>query len=132
MFWSLNLQPHRATAPSEAGLPDVDAAWETALAAALTPALASAKPSEAFVAHLGHQLVKAARSEAQEHKVREQRLAIAGVVGGIVSLVGGLVFWLLWRQHHKPQAAATTTPAVPAKSGWTWGFKALSRAHPTH
>ena len=132
MFWSLDLQPHRTAAPSESGLPDVDAAWEAALAAALTPALASAKPSEVFVAQLGRQLVKAARSEAQERKVREQRLAIAGVVGGIVSLVGGLVFWLLWRQHHKPQGAAAPTPAAPAKSGWTWGWKALSRAHPTH
>jgi hypothetical protein len=59
--------------------------------------------------------------------IREQRLRIAGVVGGIVSLVGGLVFWLLWRQHHKPQARAAT----PAKPGWTWGWKPLSRAHPT-
>ncbi len=131
MFWSLDLQPPRASAPSESGQPDVDAAWEAALAAALTPALASAKPSEAFVAHLGHQLVKAARSEAQEHKVREQRLAIAGVVGGVISLVGGLVVWLLWRQYHKPQAAAATTSAAPAKTGWTWGWKSLSRAHPT-
>jgi hypothetical protein len=130
MFWSLDLRAPRASAPPESGLPDVDAAWEAALAAALTPALASAKPSEAFVAHLGHQLVATAQSEAQEHKVREQRLAIAGVVGGIVSLVGGLVFWLLWRQHHKPHAAATA--AAPAKTGWTWGWKSLSRAHPTH
>ncbi len=132
MFWSLNLQPPRASAASESGQPDVDAAWEAAMAAALTPALASAKPSEAFVAHLGHQLVTAARSEAQEHKVREQRWAIAGVVGGVVSLVGGLVVWLLWRQYHKPQAAAATTAAAPAKTGWTWGWKSLSRAHPTH
>jgi hypothetical protein len=129
MFWSLDLRAPRASATSESGLPDVDAAWEAALAAALTPALASAKPSGAFVAHLGHQLVATAKCEAQEHKVREQRLAIAGVVGGIVSLVGGLVFWLLWRQHHKPQATAA---AARAKTGWTWGWKSLSRAHPTH
>jgi hypothetical protein len=124
MFLSLEMQAPRAPARAEFGLND-DAAWETALAAALTPALASAKPSEAFVAHLGRRLTENARREAQEQKLREQRLRVAGAVGGIVSLVGGLVFWLLWRQHHKPQAAAT------AKQGWTWGWKPLSRAHPT-
>jgi len=128
MSWSLDLRTPHASASAESSLPEVDAAWETALAAALTPALASAKPTEAFVAHLGHQLTVAARREAEGQKVREQRLAVAGVVGGIVSLVGGLVFWLLWRQHHlKPQVKA----AAPAKPGWTWGWKTLSRAHPT-
>ena len=127
MFLSHELRAPRAPARAGSSVADIDPAWETALAAALTPALASAKPSEAFVAHLGHQLTEAARSEAQEQKIREQRLRIAGVVGGVVSLVGGLVFWLLWRQHrHKPQVAA------PSKPGWTWGWKPLSRAHPTH
>ena len=127
MFLSLELQAPHKSAQHRSGQADADAAWETALAAALTPALASAKPSEAFVAHLGHQLTAAARREAQGQMIREQRLRIAGVVGGIVSLVGGLVFWLLWRQHHKPQARA----ARPAKPGWTWEWKPLSRAHPT-
>ena len=125
MFLSLEMQSPRAPARDEFGLTD-EAAWEAALASALTPALASAKPSEAFIAHLGRQLTETARREAQEQAIREQRLRIAGVVGGIVSLLGGLVFWLLWRQHRKPQAAAATKP------GWNWEWKPLSRAHPTH
>jgi hypothetical protein len=123
MFLSLELHAPRASARDEFSRAD-DAVWEAALAAALTPALASAKPSEAFIAHLGRQLTETARREAREHQIREQRLRIAGVVGGIVSLVGGLVFWLLWRQHRKPEAAV--------KPGWTWEWKPLSRAHPTH
>jgi hypothetical protein len=123
MFLSLEIRAPRKPARPELGLSE-DAAWETALAAALTPALASAKPSEAFIAHLGRQLTETVRREAQEQKMREERLRIAGVVGGVVSLVGGLVFLLLWRQHRKP--TATSKPA------WSWGWKPVSRAHPTH
>ena len=122
MFLSLEMQAPHTRGRAEVGLAD-DAAWETALAAALTPALSSAKPSEVFIAHLGRQLTETARHEAQEQTIREQRLRIAGAVGGVVSLVGGLVVWLLWRKRHKPQAAG--------KPGWSWAWKPLSRAHPT-
>jgi hypothetical protein len=125
MFLSIETQAPYLPGRTEAGLAD-DAAWETALAAALTPALSSAKPSEAFIANLGRKLADTARCEAQEQKLREERLRVAGVVGGVVSLVGGLAVWLLWRQHRKPQSAAVSKP------GWTWAWKPLSRAHPTH
>jgi len=121
MLSSFDKQAPRMPAHPAAGPAEPDAAWEATVAAALTPALASAKPSEAFVAHLGRQLSEAAQREAQAQKTREERLRIAGAVGGIVSLVGGLVFWLVWRQHHKPGAAA--------KPGWVLGLKPLSRAH---
>lgn len=121
MVSSFDPQAPRTPAQSAAGQAEPDAAWEATVAAALTPALASARPSEAFVAHLGRQLAEAAQREAQAQKTREQRLRIAGAVGGAVSLVGGLVFWLVWRQHHKPGAVA--------KPGLTWGLKSLSRAH---
>jgi hypothetical protein len=127
MFLSLEMQAPRTSARPEAGFAEVDPKWEAALAEALTPALSSGRPAEAFVAHLGRQLAETARCEAQEQKILEQRLRAASIVGGVVSLVGGLVFWLFWRQRHKPQTAA---PA--AKPGWTWGWKPLSRAHPTH
>jgi hypothetical protein len=123
MFLSFEVKAPRATTGTEFSVVE-EAAWEAALAAALTPALASAKPSEAFIAHLGRQLTDTALREAQEQKILEQRLRVASVVGGVVSLVGGVVFWLLWRQHRKPQAAA-------AKPGWSWGWKPLSRARPT-
>ena len=125
MFLSLDMQVHYPPAQKELG-PAEDAVWEAALAAALTPALSSAKPSDAFIAHLGRQLNEAARREAQTQQI----LRIAGVVGGFVSLLGGLVVWLLWRQRHQPQAAAK--PPAAAKPTWTWGWKPLSRAHPTH
>ncbi len=124
MFQSFDMQAPRAPARPVAGQADAEAAWEATLAQALTPALASAKPSEAFVSHLGRKLTEAAQRETQAQKAREQRLRVAGAVGGAVSLVGGLVFWLVWRQHHKPGAAA--------KPGGTWGWKPLSRAHPAN
>ena len=120
MFLSLEMQTPRTPTRKVSGTAD-PAVWEATLAAALTPALSSAKPSEAFVAHLGRQLAR----EAQEQKTREQRLRVAGVVGGVLSLVGGLVFWLLWWQGRKPPAQAAGKP------GWSWGWKPLSRAHPT-
>jgi len=121
MLSSFDKQAPRTPAHPAAGPAEPDAAWEATVAAALAPALASAKPSEAFVAHLGRQLSAAAQRDAQEQKTREQRLRIAGAVGGVISLVGGLVFWLVWRQHHKP--------GTPAKPGLAWGLKSLSRAH---
>ena len=121
MLSSYDRQAPRTPAQPAAGPAEPDAAWEATVAAALTPALASAKPSEAFVAHLGRQLSAAAQRDAQEQKTREQRLRIAGAVGGVISLVGGLVFWLVWRQHHKPGEGA--------KPGWALGLKSLSRAH---
>ena len=121
MLSSFDKQAPRMPAHPAAGPAEPDAAWEATVAAVLTPALASAKPSEAFIAHLGRQLSEAAQREARAQKTREERLRIAGAVGGIVSLVGGLVFWLVWRQHHKPGAAA--------KPGWVLGLKPLSRAH---
>ena len=77
MFLSLEMQTPRTPTRKVSGTAD-PAVWEATLAAALTPALSSAKPSEAFVAHLGRQLAR----EAQEQKTREQRLRVAGVVGG--------------------------------------------------
>ncbi len=115
--------PHTPAHPA-AGTQEPDAAWEATVAAALTPALASGKPSEAFVAHLGRQLSEAAQRDAQAQKTRDQRLRIAGAVGGVISLVGGLVFWLVWRHHHKPGEGA--------KPGWALGLKSLSRARPAH
>ena len=120
MFLSVEMQtPPRNPARGELGQA---AAWEATVAAALTPALSSAEPAEVFVAHLGRQLAETARGEAQAQKLREQQLRVAGMVGGAVSLLGGLVVWLVWRQAHKPDG----------KPGWSWAWKPQPRAHLSH
>ena len=121
MFMSLDFPAVKTTAPETLGRTD-EAAWEAALALALTPALSSAKPSEAFIAHLGWQLAETARREYRVEPTRGQRWAMAGVVGGILSLAGGVLVWLLWRQRRQPRTGG--------KADWN-GWKSVFRTpHP--
>jgi hypothetical protein len=97
-------------------------ALEGALAQALAPARSAAQPSEKFVARLGKQLMESARLEAEAQARRGQQLRTAGLVGGVASVVGGVVVWLVWRQHHKV-GDPNCKPVV------AWSAKPLSRAH---
>ena len=126
MFLPLDSETTRLRPQAEIG-PAEQAAWEEALATTLTPAMASARPSSAFVAQLGQRLAETAKRDALEQQRREERLRTARLVGGVFSVVGGLVVWLLWRQHHKTESLA------PSKPAFSWGFKPLTRAHhPAH
>jgi hypothetical protein len=108
--WDLNLAEQQAL--------------ERALAQALAPARFAAEPSEKFVARLGQQLVETARREEEAQLRREQQLRTASLVGGVASVVGGLLVWLLWRQHHKASDAGAGSKPVVA-----WSIKPFSRAH---
>ncbi len=112
---SLTLEPTVKEKPGEGMSLAEQAALEGALAAALTPALSAGKPSDQFVAQLGQQLAAAADRELGAEQRRERQLRTAGLVGlagGLFSLVGGVVVWLLWRQRRKPESAPATKPAV--------------------
>ncbi len=89
----------------EAGLSPAE---QAALERALPQVLVVVAPSDKFVAQLGQHLTEAARREAAAEQRRDRQLRTAGLVGGVVSVLGGLVVWLLWRRLH-PKA-----PLAPA------------------
>jgi hypothetical protein len=84
-------------------------AEQAELEGALANAMFVAAPSDQFVTQLGQHLAQAAKREAEAERLREQRLRTASVVGGVVSVLGGLVVWLLWRKRHNK---APLTPAL--------------------
>jgi hypothetical protein len=84
-------------------------AEQAALEGALANALFVVVPSDKFVAQLGQHLAEAAKRDAEAERRRERRLRTAGLVGGVFSVLGGLVVWLLWRKRHDK---APLTPAL--------------------
>ena len=84
-------------------------AEQAALEGALANAMFVVAPSDKFVAQLGQHLADSAKREGEAERRREQRLRTAGVVGGVFSVIGGLVVWLLWRKRHNK---APLTPAL--------------------
>jgi hypothetical protein len=87
---------------------ELSLAEQAALERTLSKALFVVVPSDKFVAQLGQHLAEAAKHEAEAEQRRERRLRTAGLVGGLFSVLGGLVVWLLWRKRHGK------TPLTPA------------------
>ncbi len=88
------------------------AALEGAWASALTPALSAGRPSSQFATQLSQQLSAAARKAWEAQQRHERQLRTASLVGGLFSVVGGVVVWLLWRQRHKTEHASATKLSV--------------------
>jgi len=110
---------HELSVPEQVGLERALAAWVVNLPAA--------RPADDFVTRLGQQLVAAHKRDFERQHRNANRLRVAGIVGGVASLVGGVLVWLLWRQRrHRPESAAAGVQ--PSLAG---GIKPLFRArHP--
>lgn len=80
---------------------------QTAVEEALQEALTPVAPSRVYVTRLGQDLKAAARSK----QVAKQGWFPLGVVGGgLISLVGGLIVWLLMQR--KKQGSSTSMAAA--------------------
>ncbi len=91
--------------------PEAQAAWEFALAAALTPVL----PVPAFVARLGYDLIEEAASRLEARQRRRQVWGTVGWVGGsILTVVGGLVGLRFWQRRSAQSIMETQTAEIPA------------------
>ncbi len=91
--------------------PQVQAAWESTLAAALIPVL----PAPAFVARLGYDLVEEAASRLEARQRRRQVWWTVGWVGGsILTVVGGLVGLHFWQRRSAQSIMETQTAEIPA------------------
>jgi hypothetical protein len=96
----------------ESFLPREKQALEHSISVALVPA----SPSEFFVSDLEQQLIDEAKRHQQDQQALLQGLRVVGLIGGgLLSVVGGVLMWLLWRKH-QPQDSekqlidATRTP----------------------
>lgn len=91
--------------------PEVQAAWESTLAAALIPVL----PAPAFIARLGYDLVEeaASRLEAQQRR-RQVWLTVGWVGGSVLTVVGGLVGLHFWQRHSAQSIMETQTAEISA------------------
>ena len=103
--------------PEQVGLERTLAAWAVYLPAA--------RPADEFVTRLGQQLVMTRKREYERQHRNARRLRVAGIIGGVASLVGGVVVWVLWRQRrHRPEGPTACLQAPSAS-----GIKLLLRAH---
>jgi hypothetical protein len=80
---------------------------QTAAEQALQEALMPVAPSRAYVARLGQDLKAAARTK---QEVKPEWLPLGVVGGGLLSLVGGLIVWLLVQR--KKQGSPTSMAAA--------------------
>ncbi|MCD6345106.1 MAG: hypothetical protein J7M17_05860 [Anaerolineae bacterium] len=93
--------------------PQVQAAWESILAAALIPVL----PDPAFVAKLGYDLVEEAASRWKARQRRRQVwLAVGWVGGSILTVVGGLVGLHFWQRRSAQSIMETQTAEIPTSA----------------
>ena len=78
-------------------------AMERVLVSVIVPV----EPAQSFVDRLSRDLVEEAR---RQHSVQQrhadQTLRFFGIFGGLISVVGGLVLWLVLRQERKPEQAS--------------------------
>jgi hypothetical protein len=103
--------------PEQIGLERALTVW------ALT--LPAARPADDFVTRLGQKLEKNATREADRHRQQVRQLRAAGIIGGVASVVGGVVVWVLWRQrrHQTDDATGGVQPLLAS------GIKPFLRAH---
>ncbi len=80
---------------------------QTAVEEALQEALTPVAPSRAYVTRLGQDLKVAVRSK---QAAKQGWLPLGVVGGGVISLVGGLIVWLLMQR--KKQASSTSMASV--------------------
>jgi hypothetical protein len=64
------------------------------------------EPSRAFVDRLSRDLVEEARrQQSLQQRHADQTLRFFGIFSGLVSIVGGLILWLVLRQDRGPKPA---------------------------
>ncbi len=77
-------------------LPNEQQALERVIEETFAPVL----PSELYVSELEQELVETAKRQYEIQQHMEQGLHVMGWIGGgLLSIVGGVLMWLLWRQH---------------------------------
>jgi len=78
---------------------------QQALEHSIRVALAPASPSEFFVSDLEQQLIDEAKQHQQDQQALLQGLRVVGFIGGgLLSIVGGVLMWLLWRRHQTQES----------------------------
>jgi len=84
----------------------VPVAEQRAIARAVIAALPTERPTPAFVEQLGHDLL----TEARQRGLSANRAAhvVGWVAGGVLSLVTGVVIWLLVQRNHEERAPKLT------------------------
>jgi hypothetical protein len=83
---------------------------QRALERAVVTVLPPVEPSRSFVNQLAYDLVEEARHRETERQHLHQATRIFGVMGGgLLSIIGGLIIWLLVRNHGNiaPDSAAS-------------------------
>ncbi len=65
-------------------------------------------PSDRFVFELGGKLVQDAERYRQLAQKRARELYLLGVIGGGLSVAGGLIVWMLWRRRRTPADVASS------------------------
>jgi hypothetical protein len=75
-------------------------AMERALVSVMLPVA----PSQSFVDRLSQDLVEEARrQQSAQRRHADQTLRFFGIFGGLVSVVGGLILWIVLRQERNPE-----------------------------
>ncbi|HQE92520.1 MAG TPA: hypothetical protein PLH19_10745 [Anaerolineae bacterium] len=90
-------------------LPQEQIQLEQLIQAALLPAL----PTDRFVDALEHELIQEAQQQERRAQNTGRGWRIVGFVGGgLLSVAGAILMWMLWQRHRTPQeggeAAATS------------------------
>ncbi|MGC9469700.1 MAG: hypothetical protein ACP5HS_13980 [Anaerolineae bacterium] len=90
---------------------------QRAMERAVVTVLPRIEPSQAFVTQLGRDLVEEAR---RQHVAREstasQTLRILGIFsGGVLSVLGGIVLWLLLHHDEKQAGGGLSLPGTPQR-----------------
>ena len=84
----------------------VPVAEQRAIAKAVVAALPAERPAPAFVEQLGRDLLAEARQRGQA--MSKARRVVAWVAGGVLSVVSGVVIWLLVQRTHEEHAPELT------------------------
>ncbi len=72
----------------------------------LVSVIVPVEPSKSFVDRLSQDLIEEARrQQSTQQRNADQTLRFFGIFGGLVSVVGGLILWLVLRQERNPEQA---------------------------